>query len=45
MQKISDFKKSILDGIPKEIPIKNDYDTSLNRAPIRKKILNSNEKN
>ena len=44
MQKISDFKKSILDGIPKEIPIKNDYDTSLNRAPIRKKILNSNEK-
>ncbi len=44
MQKISDFKKSILDGIPKEIPIKNDYDTSLNRAPIRKRILNSNEK-
>ena len=44
MQKIFDFKKSILDGIPKEIPIKNDYDTSLNRAPIRKKILNSNEK-
>ena len=44
MQKISDFKKSILDGIPKEIPIKNDYDTSLNRAPIRKEILNSNEK-
>ena len=44
MQKISDFKKSILDGIPKEIPIKNDYDKSLNRAPIRKKILNSNEK-
>ena len=44
MQKISDFKKSILDGIPNEIPIKNDYDTSLNRAPIRKEILNSNEK-
>ena len=44
MLNISDFKKSILNGIPKEIPIKNDYDTSLNRAPIRKKILNSNEK-
>ena len=44
MQKNSDFKNSILEGIPNEIPEFINFDNSINRAPLRKKILNSEEK-
>ena len=44
MQKNSDFKNSILEGIPNEIPELINFDKSINRAPLRKKILNSEEK-
>ena len=44
MQKNSNFKNSILEGIPNEIPELINFDNSINRAPLRKKILNSEEK-
>ncbi|MFL2576787.1 MAG: urocanate hydratase [Flavobacteriales bacterium] len=44
MQKNSDFKNLILEGIPNEIPELINFDNSINRAPLRKKILNSEEK-
>ena len=44
MQKNSDFKTLILEGIPNEIPELINFDNSINRAPLRKKILNSEEK-
>ncbi len=39
-----DFKKEILNGIPNELPKKQEYDTSINHAPIRENILNAEEK-
>ena len=39
-----DFKKQILLGIPEELPVKNEYDTSVNHAPIRESVLSSEEK-
>ena len=39
-----DFKKEILTGIPNELPKKQEYDTSINHAPIRENILNAEEK-
>ena len=39
-----DFKKEILIGIPNELPKKQEYDTSINHAPIRENILNAEEK-
>jgi len=44
MQKNFDFKNSILEGIPNEIPELINFDNSINRAPLRKKILNLEEK-
>ena len=44
MQRNSDFKNLILQGIPNEIPKKQEFDININRAPLRKKILNSDEK-
>ena len=38
------FKDSISNGIPNEIPQKKKYDLSINHAPKRKDILNTNEK-
>ena len=38
------FQNEILQGIPKEIPPKKDYDKSINHAPKRKQILSSDEK-
>ena len=38
------FKDSISTGIPNEIPQKKDYDLSINHAPKRKDILNTDEK-
>ena len=38
------FQDEILQGIPKEIPPKKDYDKSINHAPKRKQILSSDEK-
>ena len=44
MQLDSDFKNSILEGIPNKIPESKRFDNNINRAPLRKKILNSEEK-
>ena len=44
MQIDSDFKNSILEGIPNKIPESKTFDNNINRAPLRKKILNSEEK-
>ena len=38
------FKKQILLGIPKELPVKKEYDISVNHAPIRESVLSSEEK-
>ena len=39
-----DFKKQILLGIPDELPVKKEYDISVNHAPIRESVLSSEEK-
>ena len=44
MQLDSDFKNLILEGIPNKIPESKTFDNNINRAPLRKKILNSEEK-
>lgn len=36
---MSDFKKAVAEGIPAEIPAAKPYDTTVNHAPRRKKIL------
>ncbi len=41
---LEDFKKSILEGIPADIPQKKAFDPSINHAPKRKEILNEDEK-
>lgn len=38
------FQKAILQGIPKELPTKKNYDSSINHAPKRKDILSKEEK-
>jgi urocanate hydratase len=39
-----DFKQTILQGIPNELPQKKEYNTSINHAPKRKDILSAEEK-
>ena len=41
---MTSFKKSLLAGIPSEIPPKKEYDPKINHAPKRKDILNKSEK-
>jgi len=38
------FKKQILLGIPQELPVKKEYDRSVNHAPVRENVLTSEEK-
>ena len=38
------FKKQILLGIPEQLPVKKEYDISVNHAPIRESVLSSEEK-
>jgi len=40
----NDFKKTILQGIPKELPDPKPYDPNINHAPVRKDILSMEEK-
>ncbi|MBD64553.1 MAG: urocanate hydratase [Halobacteriovoraceae bacterium] len=40
----ADFQKTILQGIPSELPPKKKYDEKINHAPKRKQILNTEEK-
>jgi len=40
----SEFKKLILEGIPDQLPASKPYDSTINHAPKRKKILNKEEK-
>ncbi|HET8962977.1 MAG TPA: hypothetical protein VFM99_03720, partial [Chitinophagales bacterium] len=42
--KNTEFKKQILNGIPTELPEAKIWDTAMNHAPIRKDILNTEEK-
>ena len=41
---MKDFQSSILEGIPAQIPSKQEYDININHAPKRKDILNNEEK-
>lgn len=41
---MTQFQKSILEGIPTELPQTKPYDTSINHAPRRKDILTEEEK-
>ena len=41
---MTDFQRSILEGIPAQIPAQQEYDTNINHAPKRKDILNKEEK-
>ncbi len=38
------FKKEIIQGIPRELPSKKRYDKNVNRAPIRESVLSPDEK-
>lgn len=40
----TDFKQTILQGIPETLPADKPYDTKVNHAPKRKDILNAKEK-
>lgn len=42
---LQDFQKSILLGIPPELPVSPAYDTNVNHAPVRKDILSPEQKN
>ncbi|MCK9162848.1 MAG: urocanate hydratase [Bacteroidales bacterium] len=39
-----DFRQAVVEGIPDYLPIKREYDLSVNHAPKRKDILNIREK-
>ncbi len=39
-----EFKSRILQGIPEELPVSKEIDTTINHAPKRKDILNAEEK-
>jgi urocanate hydratase len=41
---INEFKKSVLAGIPNELPPQKSYEEQINHAPKRKEILNASEK-
>jgi urocanate hydratase len=41
---VAEFQKQILAGIPADLPRVKTYDLEINHAPIRKDILNPNEK-
>ena len=41
---LEQFQNDILSGIPKAIPLKKEYDPSINHAPKRKEILSGEEK-
>ena len=38
------FKEEIIQGIPEQLPEKQAYDPEINHAPVRKNILNPEEK-
>ena len=44
MNDLDNFKNFILEGIPKVLPKKKEYDLNINHAPIRKDILSIDEK-
>lgn len=41
---ISDFRKSVMEGIPAELPATQPFDNSVSHAPVRKDILTAEEK-
>jgi urocanate hydratase len=40
---VQEFQQDILQGVPSELPAKSKYDSSINHAPKRKKILSKKE--
>jgi len=44
MNDLDNFRDLILEGIPKVLPQKKNYDLNINHAPIRKDILSLDEK-
>ena len=44
MNDLDNFRNFILEGIPKVLPEKKEYDLNINHAPIRKDILSIDEK-
>ena len=44
MNDLDNFRNFILEGIPKVLPKKKEYDLNINHAPIRKDILSIDEK-
>ncbi len=44
MMTLEDFQADILAGIPDELPAMPEYDPDINHAPVRKDILNKEEK-
>ena len=41
---LADFQKSILQGIPENLPAPRNYDHNVSHAPLRKDILDEEEK-
>jgi urocanate hydratase len=41
---LSDFQRSVLEGIPAELPEPKPYDPNINHAPVRKDLLSPEEK-
>ena len=41
---VEEFQSRILQGIPEELPVAKEIDTTINHAPKRKDILNAEEK-
>ncbi len=42
--KLTEFQKTVLQGIPDELPEPHSYDKNVNHAPVRKDILSAEEK-
>ncbi len=41
---LADFRKSVMEGIPSELPLPQPFDHTVSHAPVRKDILTPNEK-
>ncbi|MCO5256853.1 MAG: urocanate hydratase [Lentimicrobium sp.] len=41
---LADFRKSVMEGIPSELPLPQPFDNTVSHAPVRKDILTPNEK-
>jgi len=44
VMQLADFRKSVMEGIPSELPLPQPFDNTVSHAPVRKDILTPNEK-